>query len=456
MGEIPLDGHLLPVQSVIMIRTLRWWMICHWLTALCTQSVTAAPLKVLAIGDSLTEEYAFELPFSAPDSDPLDANMKNWLEILSSHRATTFTAGLYDSSLLAYSDLRNGGYQFNYGVPGFRTSDWIAVCKSTFLDLLSGDLVTSLRYPTRQVLLDHLDNVNAVVIFLGGNDVESVYGATFNDAQTPTLLAKTVTNLAYIHDFVRDHAANLPIIIATVPDVGATEKIASTYTDPAKRAIARARIATMNASIITMANGRGAKVARIDTVTDRIFDQIPMSLNGTDFIYPPSPENAPRPVFCKDGFHPATMVQALIADEILAALNLATGRNIPRLSNREILGPVLGLNPDQPYLDWAAGVGGFDQNPDGDGLPNLAEFVLATSPTLADSPFIFEADGQMSFATSAAGLEFATINLEESTTLVNWLSVPLSRITVGPDGVWQISPSAAASTFYRLAAVPRP
>ena len=439
-----------------MIQTLRWWIICHWLAILCVQSVIATPLKVLAIGDSLTEEYAFELPFSAPDSDPLDANTKNWLEILSTHRATTFTAGSYNSSLLSYLDLRNGGYQYNYGVPGFRTWDWIAVCNSTLRDVISGDLITSLRYPTRQVLIDHLDNVNTVVIFLGGNDVESVYGATFNDAQTPTLLAKTVTNLAYIHDFVRDHAGNMPIIIATVPDVGATEKIASTYTDPAKRVIARARIAAMNASIITMANSRGATVARIDTVTDRIFDQVPMSLNGTDFIYPPSSENAPRPVFCKDGFHPATLVQALIADEILAALNLATGRNIPRLSNREILGPVLGLNPDQPYVNWAAGVGGFDQNPDGDGLPNFAEFVLATSPTMAGSPFIFETDGRMSFATSAAGLEFASINLEESTTLVDWRPVPISRIAVGSDGVWQISPSGAARTFYRLAAVPRP
>ena len=29
----------------------------------------------------------------------------------------------------------------------------------------------------------------------------------------------------------------------------------------------------------------------------------------------------------------------------------------PRCAKREILGSVLGLNPDQPYLDWAAGVG---------------------------------------------------------------------------------------------------
>lgn len=433
-------------------------MLCHWLAALGSTALSAAPLKVLAIGDSLTEEYAFELPFSAPDSDPLDANTKNWLEILSNRRADTFTAGSYDSSLLSYSDLRNGGYQFNYGVPGYRAWDWITVFDLTFFDLISADPMTLGQYRTQQSLLDDLDHVDAVVIFLGGNDVESVYGAIFNDAQVPGLVAQTVSNLAYIHDYVRDHHESVPIIIATVPDVGATEKIASNYTDPAKRVIARARIAAMNASIIAMAaaNNRRATVARVDLVTDRIFDQVPMNLNGTDFIYPPSPDNSPRAVFCKDGFHPATMVQALIADQILAALNHATGRNIPRLSNREILGPILGLNPDQPYLDWAAGVGGFEQNPDGDGLPNLAEFVLATSPILAGSPYIFESNGLLRFATSAVGLKFASLTVEESTTLTAWLPVPAGRITVGLDGVWQIAPSAAVRTFYRLAAAPRP
>lgn len=74
-----------------------------------------------------------------------------------------------------------------------------------------------------------------------------------------------------------------------------------------------------------------------------------------------------------DGFHPATVAQALLADILLDALNRATGRSIPRLTNREILGEVLGLDPGQPYLDWAGPAGGFTADPDGDGLPNLAD-----------------------------------------------------------------------------------
>jgi hypothetical protein len=89
------------------------WLLCCWLATLVRIPLEAAPLRVLAIGDSLTEEYAFELPFSAPDSNPFSANTENWPKILDGHRAVGFTMGSYQSSLLSYPDLRNGGYKYN-------------------------------------------------------------------------------------------------------------------------------------------------------------------------------------------------------------------------------------------------------------------------------------------------------------------------------------------------------
>ena len=380
-----------------------------WLAAMAFSALHATPLRVLTIGDSMTEEYAFELPFSAPDSNPTNANIDNWPEILTNHRAAWLTLGSYRSALLSWLDLRDGGYEYNYGVPGFTTNDWVGVCQSTAFDLLSSDPIIALHYPTKINLINNLAEVDAVIIFLGGNDLKSTYTAIYSALQPPSLLTQSVTNLATIHDFVRSRAPSLPIILATAPDVGATPDVAGKYTDPTLRLQARTRIAAMNASLIAMAASRGATVARIDSLTDRIFDEVPFQLNGTTFIYPPSPENTPRPMFCKDGFHPATMAQTLIADILVDALNRATVGTIPRFANREILGPVLGLNPDQPYLDWAAEVGDFLANPDGDGLSNLAEYMLGTSPTHADSPFVFSANGLMRFIPSITAQNFATL-----------------------------------------------
>jgi len=441
-----------------MIRIFRtgWrWLALGTVSALAAVA-RAEPLPVLIMGDSLSEEYAFELPFSAPDGNPLVANTRNWPEILSARRAAEFTLGSYNSGMLSYPDLRNGGYKYNFGVPSFTTTDWIAVFQATFFDTFSSDPIVALRYPTQVALIRQLADVGAVIIFLGGNDLKSNYTGIFFDAEPPALLAQTVANLGILHDSIRAHAPTLPIIIATPPALGATPAVAGKYTDPSRRVVARGRIAAMNAGIIAMATARGATVAPVHQLTDRVFDESPLNLNGTIFTLPPNPANPPTAAFCKDGFHPATMAQALIADIMIDALNRATGRTIPRLANREILGPVLGLNPDQPYLDWAGAAGAITADPDGDGLPNLAEYVLNTAPGVAGSPYVFAADGALSFAVAPVGMRYAALTVEESTSLNTWQPVPAARLTVGPDWIWHIQPSGAARTFYRLAATPRP
>lgn len=426
------------------------------LLALLVTTAQAEALKLLVIGDSLSEEYAFEIPFSAPDSNPLVANTRNWLEILAVHRSTEVSPGSYDSRLLAYPDLRNGGYKYNYGVPGFKTTDWIGVINSTFADLGSSDPIVKVWWPTRLALERHLDDVNVVVIFLGGNDLKSNYTGIFRDPEPPALLAQTVTNLATIHDFIRSRHPTLPIILATVPDIGATPEVASKYYAPERLVIARDRVAQMNAALVAMAAVRNATVARVDQLTDQVFDQVPLHLNGTLFSMVPDPENPPHVAFCKDGFHPATMAQALLADIFADALNRATGRSVPGFSNREILGEVLGLDPDQPYLDWAGTAGAFDQDPDGDGLPNLAEYLLETSPTVAGNPLTFSSGGLLHLGYSEVGARYAMVTLEESPALSGWQAVPESRVEVQPDGSWQVQPSGAARNFYRLAVTPRP
>ena len=412
-----------------------------------TAPLPAAPFRLLAIGDSLTEEYRFETPFSAPDSSPFVANTRNWVELLHAHRPLAFTMGGYEPSLGNYADFRNAGYEYNYGIPGFKAERWdeLLYRQYSIIDLIDPENAFSLS--TRVELTGDLPAVDAVLIFVGGNDLS--LAAT--DAQNELIRQHIID----IHAYVRANApAGKPIIIATIPDIGATP--AEKLSDPVQAAAARQRVATLNANIATLGSLPDTYIARIDAITDRIFDQQPFHLNGTVFTYPPDPENPPLHIFCKDGFHPGTAAQALIANEILKAVNTFATTPIPLFTEREILADILSKNPDQPYLDWAGAAGAMTENPDNDALPNLIEFLLATDPQLPDSGFSFLPGGAAEFTPDPAALRFADFTVLQSATLDDdWTPVPAGNIQSLPDGTLRILPTAP-KLFYQFRATPKP
>jgi len=409
-----------------------------WALLAMSMPLHAAPFRLLAIGDSLTEEYRFETPFSAPNSAPLNANARNWVELLHARRPLAFTMGGYQSSLGSYFDYRNAGYEYNYGVPSFKAERWEDILYPTTFNFLDIN--------TKSELTGDLASVDAVLIFLGGNDLS----LTNTDAQHDVIRQAIVR----IHSYVRSNAPSKPIIIATVPDIGSTP--AEKISDPVQAAAARQRVATLNANIVALDSLPNTHIARIDAVTDRIFDQQPFHMNGTVFTYPPDAQNPPLHIFCKDGFHPGTGSQALIANEILKAINGFAAAPIPLFTNREILADILLQNPDQPYLDWAGAAGGFLDNPDNDANPNLIEFLLGTNPYLTDSGFSFLPDGTAAYTPSASALRFADLSVLQSATLDNdWMAVPPQNIQTLPNGTMNLIPSAP-KLFYKFAATPKP
>lgn len=401
-------------------------------------STNAAPFKLLAIGDSLTEEYRFEFFFSAPASNGLTPNTKNWVELLHQHRPAHFSMGNYSNSFVAYADWRKGGYEYNYGVPAFKASDWVRILytPSSAFDITTHD-----------ELRNDLGTVDAVLIFIGGNDLS----LSSNDAQNDLIRQ----SIASIHDYVRANSPlNRPIIIATVPDIGATPK--EKLSDPTAAAAARQRVATLNANIIALGSRPNTYIARIDKLTDLIFDLTPFHLNGTEFIYAPNPQNPPLHIFCKDGFHPATAAQALIANEILKAINLFATTPIPLFSNREILSQMLSQNPDQPFINFIGANGTMSQNPDNDSLPNLLEFLLNTNPSSPNEGISFLTDGTASFTPSSTALRFASLAVLQSPDLQdNWTPVPQPNMIPQPDGSIKILPTSP-KLFYKFLATPNP
>lgn len=427
--------------------------------ASCCALAAAAPLKILAIGDSLTEEYTFELPFSAPDSNPLTPNVTNWPEMFRHHRAADVTLGNWQSEYFSYPDLRNGGHKWNFAIPSATTGNWVNLLRYNPFDPPDDDLAAG--YPTTlAALLSEIGQAEAVVIFLGGNDLKRNYSKLHNDTEPADFQSALVNRLATIHDWVRARRSSVPIIVCTLPDVAATPEVYTNYPDPVKAASARAKVAAINQAVIAMAVSKGATVARIDRITDRVMDDDPFHLNGTTFIVEGAPQNPPTRLFCKDNFHPGTAAQALIANEIIAALNAATGRSIPAFSNREILGTLLGLNPDQPYLDWALGStqAGMDEDPDGDGIPNLAEFLLGTSADVADRPFsgAFSPGGSWTWQPDPIASRFGDLVPEETADLAVWSPVPAERIVTSGSTLSVTPPPGQTKGFVRLRAVTKP
>ncbi|MGJ8642024.1 MAG: SGNH/GDSL hydrolase family protein [Luteolibacter sp.] len=425
-------------------RVLQQTHIAVALLALILSTAHSAPLRLLAIGDSQTEEYRFETPFSAPDSDPFVANTNNWVELLHEHRAADFTMGNYEASLGNYLDYRNAGYEYNYGVPGFKAERWEEILYREYTLSESFDPENALAINTRVELTRDLSAVDAVLIFIGGNDLSLDNDDAKND--------EIRVFIGRIHDYVRNNApANLPIIVATVPDIGATpiEKI----DDPTEAAAARARVATLNANIIADLGSRAnTTIARIDLITDRIFDQVPVQINGTEFIYTPDVENPPHHFFCKLGFHPATAGQALIANEILAAINTFATTPIAPFANREILTILPGIDPDQPLIDYIAAT-----PDDSDGLPDLLEFLLGKDPATPEPVFDFATDGSASYTPNTAALDYATLTPMESNTLDGtWNPVPVNRLTSTSGSITILPDPTEPKLFYSLEGTPNP
>jgi len=441
------------------------------LLALLLTPVAADPLRLLVVGDSLSDEYgaASTLQFSVPDQPSSNPRATNWTELLETRRSTEAGFGSFEN----WDDLRSYGYIYrsyerNFGIVGTTSLDWL-----TILGLSSAS--TTIPFPfnlqipsTRSSLVDRIPETDVVVIFLGGNDLKNIYSPLFNDTEPAGFLDGILANLDAIHGYFRARTT-APIVVATVPDVGATPDIFGTYNVPAQQVSTRAKIAALNADIIATFEARqDTAVARIDRLIDEVFEVVfggpPFDLNGTEFELLPTPQMPPDHLFCKDGFHPHSVSQALVANEIIAAINQLTAdptnpEPITPFANREILASILGFDPDQPFLDYLVANGlppSTDPESDGDrdGLPALVEMGLGTDPDAFSSPFggAWRPGAHLTWSTSADALRYLELVPEESLALADWDPVPDDR----RDGESVTPPPGADAHYLRFRATPRP
>ena len=461
--------------------------------------------KVLVLGDSLTKEYQSEFVALYP-TNPEAWGARNWIELLDSRRHEQFDLGPWQ----IYPDWRLTGHEYNWARPGGTARDFRNFVRSdaagkaelqSVNPLYTGSTLTS----SRATFNGLIPQSQRMVLFLGGNDLalgnsdpaanpefdgspkqidyESIYAGTFGAASEAYRLRDSIRkSILSVLQYLLSPLSNGgsprysgAIVLCSVPHVGCTPKVQQDAgTDPGRTAVLTEMIEILNDELRFMAATTfNIGFADIYPVTKEILDPGTFRIGGVSFIKEADADCGPRYLFSGDGFHPNTAVHAKVAQIVGDAFSKKypeLSPEMPRLTDREIITEVLGLPGDIGYVEWMTEAGvpvakrGPLSDPDGDGLPNLMEYLLAgRSPDHAEQTPAFTAvreqgglgevltvTWQPRFAENA----YADLGPQTSSgSLMDWQPVEPSLILTLPDGSQSVSLEIAEGNtlYFRLA-----
>jgi phospholipase/lecithinase/hemolysin len=286
--------------------------------------------QCLVIGDSLSKEYEIEFPALFP-RNPESWDSRNWAEILHEHRTTWFDLGRWSG----YADPRLIGHEHNWAFPGATTSQIRSQLNSWRNFWWTSELQGQIRRAAERV-----------VIFAGGNDVDSYYASIYNGANATRSINATRDNLMWIVDYVRRVRGTIPIVLVSVPHVGCTPDIQRAHpTDAIKTQRVTAALDSLNAQLSLFARQRGiAFVPGVYDLTKSLITR-PLQIGNLTFISQSDADARPKFLFSGDGFHPNTCAHARVAQLIIEAFRARyPAPSIPALSDQEVISTILRLS----------------------------------------------------------------------------------------------------------------
>lgn len=298
---------------------------------LLSMSSARAVQQCLVIGDSLTKEYEVEFPVLYPNNrDSWDT--RNWIEILHERRQSWFDLGHFS----AYSDVRIVGHKYNWAFPG-ATSQEIRdrLLSTSWFD----------KYWQSELRNQIKNEVERVVIFAGGNDVDDYYDDIYNGATASKFTNKTRDNIIRIVDWVRSVKSTIPIVVVAVPHVGCAPDIQrQNPTNATKTGRVTSALTTLNSQLATLSTQRGvAFCSGVFDFTRNLITQ-PLVIDGVTIIKQADANARPQYAFSGDGFHPAEALQAKIAQLIVNTFRARwPSAAIPAITDNEIRTKILGL-----------------------------------------------------------------------------------------------------------------
>jgi len=363
------------------------------------------------------------------------------VEVLGELRGDDFDFGGTRELPNVWSLPRMSGYERNWAVPGIDAGQYedfvTATASSNFLHW-------TLRQPLDEELRERAERV---VIWLGANDFRGNYGRLYDGDSGASLIAGLVNDLGRIIDHVKGRNGDLQIVVANVPDLGASPDKRAAHPDPEKRARVTAVTQAANAAIAQLAASKGVIVADVYKQTERLVQNVPRYFGAVEIFNAADADNNPRYQFTRDGLHPNTPAQIELARLIIRAFNEGYAAGIRQITDAEAL-DLLGIDPNQPYFDWLTELGlvkrGFKADPDRDGLPQLAEYAFHLNPTVADAAAWpvsaggsipgFPGESSITYAPDPTRSRHVRVRPQYSSDGVKWTAVPEANVLTNADG----------------------
>jgi lysophospholipase L1-like esterase len=289
----------------------------------CAAPSRAQPVRLGIAGDSISNEY-FEFAFNYA---------KSWPQLLVDGRQIDIGPTAAQAGHGDWGDLRGWGYQNNYARGGASTD--ALILEGSPASLADAVLTRGVTY---------------VVICASGNDIapwNSYFYIDFYEGQWTQrrLDAFADASAGNIREAVQTvRASGAHVVLVNMPDFGSTPQVQNHYTDPAGRTRATAVLHRINNGIRLVARDYQIPLVDLYSLYSAVYgpaDQPRELLDvGGVSVGVSQSGDADNPLtgFVFDGLHPSTIVQAIIANTIITALNTGYHTTIPTFTEAEILG----------------------------------------------------------------------------------------------------------------------
>lgn len=296
-----------------------------WITVLGLLVIASAasaggppPVRVAAIGDSLTDEYA---------EQDYGVHAKCWTQLL-------VESGRIDMGPTAAQGIPGG----NWGEPrrtGYR-DNWARYSETTNDAIGSGQHVGASGA-----------GAACVVVFIGGNDFapwafgvyDEIYNNRWTQADIDAFIEGRVNNYRAILNVLA--WSNNRVILASPPDFNFMPWIWTLRPSISGRNRVQAAMTKMRDRTRQLAYERSAVFLDMFAVTVDLWG--PTSAPRQEVLIGGTPVaisgwgTEPGVGFVTDGVHPSTVAQGVWSGVMVSAINTATGAGVPRVTEQEML-----------------------------------------------------------------------------------------------------------------------